>query len=490
MRLATKALALVSACLLTLSGACSAVNDEGTGTTSPAPSSGIQSPPRAEADPSTSPNGSNEFQVMSGLGVNANVHSWNDGELRPAIDQIAELGDVTWRVIIDKADWEVEENPDSTDLIDWEYYTRIYEGGKMADLWDTVEYINSKPGQEVMVNVMGGVPEWMGGTRIEESKEDHWVRMIASMVAYGRSVRGVDFTLLGPMNETDWNGIEGPRVGPEQYVRLLHKLILRLDEMDLTDIRIVGPDTASASTAVQEYLPELEKDSLVMSRLAHFAIHSYDGGAAGTAEAIRELTNTSASELPLDFWVTEFAGPCPGCDSGSPNPTNWISASSTAAQAISLLEQGTAGLQQYDAWDGYYEHHESMGYWGLLLYDATTGKYHPRKTYFVVRQLIEYVPRNAVRIAVSSDQPEVHVVAFQDKASGRITFFGYNASAQEAYVTMQLTGLRESLQLSSYVTDGNRNMEGREQEKLAGGVATYKCAPDSVFTLTGIPTKG
>jgi hypothetical protein len=44
-------------------------------------------------------------QIVSGLGVYANVHSWNNGQLRPAVDKIADLGDVTWRVIIEKADW-------------------------------------------------------------------------------------------------------------------------------------------------------------------------------------------------------------------------------------------------------------------------------------------------------------------------------------------------------------------------------------------------
>ncbi len=427
---------------------------------------------------------------MTGLGVNANVHSWHDGELKPAIDRIAELGDVTWRVIIDRADWEVEENPDNPQVIDWGRYTSIYETGKMADLWDTIGYINSKPGQEVMVNVMGGVPPWMGGTQIEENKEDQWVRMIASMVAYGRSVRGVDFTLLGPLNESDWNGIEGPQVGPEQYTRLLRKLILRLDELGLSDMRLVGPDTASASRAVQDYLPELEKDALVMSRLAHFAIHSYDGGAAGTADAIRQTGSQPGPAEEPDFWVTEYAGPCPGCDSGAPNPTDWSSAASSAAQALSLIEQGASGLQQYDAWDGYYEHHESMGFWGLLAYDEATGKYAPRKTYFVLRQLIQYIPRNAVRISAATNHPDCRIAAFYDKSSGRITLFGYNSSDQMAEVTFTLPGLPQTVQLSTYETDRNRNMEAGQATALINAETTYKAAPNAVFTMTGIMSKG
>lgn len=481
------ALALAYVLAVTAAGCSSGPNDAGAQTTlSPSPfasssyTSGTRLAPRTEpADPG------DEFQVMSGLGVNANVHSWNNGELKPAIDKIADLGEVTWRVIIDKADWEMEEIPGGTETIDWALYSPIYENGKMADLWDTVEYINSKADQQVMVNVMGGVPDWMGGNRIDESREDHWVRMIASMVEYGREVRGLDFTLLGPMNETDWNGIEGPQVGPEQYVRLLHKLIVRLDGLGLSDIRLVGPDTASAPKGVEEYLPALAKDSLVVSRLAHFGIHTYDGEAAGTNDAL-----SGAIKTGLDFWVTEFSGPCPGCDSGSPNPTDWTSAAATAEHAIDLLEQGASGLQQYDAWDGYYEHHESMGYWGLLAYDSRTGTYSPRKTYFILQQLIRHTPRNSVRMAASSDQEAVRVVAFHDKASGRVTLFGRNSSNKPVEAVLQAPGVAQTVQFSSKVTDAVQDMQSGESAVMEHGTVRYAAPPGSVFTLTGIPSKG
>lgn len=472
--------AAVLGCTMLFISGCSGA---GSGDVVPQPaseSSQAPSNPTAKA-----PNERLEFQVMTGLGVNANVHSWKNGELRPAIDRIAELGEVTWRVIIDKADWETVENPDSPEIIDWGRYSSVYANGKMADLWETVEYINSKTGQQVMINVMGGVPDWMGGNRIDAAREDHWVRMISSMVAYGRNVRGLDFKLLGPMNETDWNGVEGPQVGPEQYVRLLHKLIVRLDGLGLSDIRLVGPDTASAPKGVEEYLPELAKDPLVMSRLAHFGIHTYDGDAAGANDALSRATDTG-----LDFWVTEFSGPCPGCDSGLPNPTDWTSAGATAEHALDLLEEGASGLQQYDAWDGYYEHHESMGYWGLLAYDPSTGTYSPRKTYFVLQQLIRHTPRNSVRSAASSDQEAVRVVAFRDKASGRITLFGQNSSDQPVEAVLKAPGLVQTVEFSSSVTDAVRNMQSGENAFMEHGTVRYTVPPGSVFTLTGIPSKG
>ncbi|PVZ57107.1 hypothetical protein C9424_10430 [Arthrobacter sp. H-02-3] len=424
------------------------------------------------------------FQTVSGLGVNANVHSWDNGRLRPAIDMIADLGEVNWRVIIDKADWVTDRDPSDPATIDWARYTPIYEHGKMADLWNTIEYISSKPGQQVMVNVMGGVPQWMGGDHINASDEDQWVRMIASMVAYGRNVRKLDFTLLSPMNETDWNGIEGPKVGPEQYVRLLHKLVVRLDGLGLGNMRLVGPDTASAPKASSEYLQALDADPLVMSRMAHFGIHSYDGSSGGAAEALAK-----SSRPVLDYWVTEFSGPCPGCDTGSPNPADWSSAAQTASLAIKLLQEGAAGLMQYDAWDGYYEHHESTGYWGLLAYDPDKRTYSPRKSYYVLRQLIRYVPRNSVRIGASSGDESVEVVAFQDPASGRVSVFGRNNSDSAVKVTVRLPGLSGSVHLSMFSTDPERDMAAADGALLAGGIANLTVGPNSVFTLTGSAPK-
>jgi hypothetical protein len=122
-------------------------------------------------------------QVIDGFGVNANVHSWHGGEMRPAIDAIVAMGATTWRVIIDRADWEATNDDADPFSFNWNYYRGIYEQGKMADLWNTIAAIESKPGQLVMIDAMGGVPDWIGGSRIDADQEDEWVEMIASLVS-------------------------------------------------------------------------------------------------------------------------------------------------------------------------------------------------------------------------------------------------------------------------------------------------------------------
>lgn len=421
------------------------------------------------------------LQWITGLGVNANVHSWHGGELKPAIDQIAQLGQISWRVIIDRADWEPARHG-SADAYDWAYYDKIYSTGKMADLFDTIAYINSISGQTVSINVMGGVSNWMGGTKITRDLEDYWVRMIASMVYYGIVVRKLDIPLISPMNEPDLNGIEGPVVDPGQYVRLMDKLSTQLDRLGLTDVRYVGPDTSSQDKAVHDYLPAIAADPALMARMAHFGIHSYDGTSAEASAAVSAVVTGAP-----DVWVTEFSGPCPGCDTGAPNPNRWDTAQATADMAIALLHQGVSGLQFYDAWDGFYEHHGSIGYWGLLSHNPSTHTYTPRKDYFIFKQLTESVPSDSAVIECTSTVAEVALACFWSPATGRVAVFGSYHGTVAQNVGITLTQLTQSAGMAVYRTDADANMLRAENTRLSQGTITVSLSPLSVFSLTTLP---
>jgi hypothetical protein len=103
---------------------------------------------------------------------------------------------------------------------------------------------------------------------------------------------------------------------------------------------------------------------------------------------------------------------------------------------------------------------------------------------------MRYTPRNAVRIAAVSSEESVEVVAFQDPASGRISIFGRNNSDVPVQGTVRLAGLGGTMRLSMFTTDARRNMEAAEGVQLADGTMNLRAGPDSVFTLTGISTKG
>jgi hypothetical protein len=258
----------------------------------------------------------------------------------------------------------------------------------------------------------------------------------------------------------------------------------RLDELGLGSTKLVGPDTASPSIAASSYYPAMTADPVVMDHVAAVAIHDYSGSVGGINGAIAD------SEFPsMRYWLTEFAARCAGCDTGAPNPGDWSSASEDVGQAFSYLNAGASGALAYDAWDGFYEHHDSMGYWGLLAYDAETGTYTPRKSYYALEQLMRYVAPGARRIAAeTSDGSPVDVEAFADGPTGRLTVVMRNTGSAPERVTGRMLGSSAVNTLAMRYTDAEANFEsGADVAVDAEGRFSVDVPADSVETLTGTP---
>src|SRR5207249_10476277 len=131
-------------------------------------------------------------------------------------------------------------------------------------------YLNSKgvKGNQIMLNFMGWTPVWLGGSGafnrasyITSGKESEFATMVASLVYYGRRVKGLDFTLLAPLNEIDWNCLEGPCLPANQYAVVMHALVAELNAMGMTEIRLVGPDTADPATGADAYISAMMGDT-------------------------------------------------------------------------------------------------------------------------------------------------------------------------------------------------------------------------------------
>lgn len=158
---------------------------------------------------------SRHYQTVQALGINANVHSWNNGQLTPALDRfIDEMGANAFRAVIEDATWESTNDDQDPAHFSWDYYNTVYESPKFTDLWNTIAYLNGK-NVTVSLSVMGHLPDWMGGSSLSASQEDEWVEMMASLVYYGRVVKHLKFSLFEPFNESDLApGIEGALAPP------------------------------------------------------------------------------------------------------------------------------------------------------------------------------------------------------------------------------------------------------------------------------------
>jgi hypothetical protein len=413
-------------------------------------------------------------QIISGLGIDANVHSWRNGQLKPAIDKYTALGPMTWRVIIEKADWEPIQ-AGSPDIIDEAYYRGIYETPKMQDLWNTIAYIESSPNQTVSLSVMGGVAPWMGGTQILPEKEDYWVRMIASLLDYARNQKGLRLNLISPLNEPDWDGIEGAKVKAPQMTELLGKLSRKLDSIGMGDVRFVVPDAASVQNTHSSYLPALLADPTVAAKIARIGIHTYSGDAGAVPD---DVAKSPKAGTPV--WATEFNATCDHCDADPNAAGAWGQAFAMAKDLLNLIDQGVSGGQLYDGWDGYYEHHGAFDYSGALKYDPSLGSYTPRMSFAVLALFLQSLPPGTAHLDSDGAQA-VQTEAFLDPATGKVTVLGINTTSSRQNFHLEIPGNFNSLRLQQLTS--TTNPSGNPQwTTQSGGPLVVSVAPESVFS--------
>jgi O-glycosyl hydrolase len=461
----------------------------GSPTTAPttAPSDGPGPADPGPADPSEVGlvvDASRRFQVMDGMGANVNVNSWNGGELAPALDQLTTVTSV-FRLIRDPMDW-VSDPADLAPLLAGDATTlaRVYEQPEMQELWSTIAHLNKAGvgGNRIMLDFMGWTPVWMGGSgrfgepsRLDPGREGDLATMISSLVHYGRTVRGLDFGLLAPVNEVDWDCKEGPCLPPDQYVRFLTELVARLDRAGHRDIGLVGPDTAGAP---DDYAAAVLAEPSVAARMVRLAAHRYG------EPAVPPDLGTS-----MPWWLTEAGAACPSCDSGgTPEQGEWAFAAGSGDVFLGSIANGFSAVFPYDAFDSFYFHHDSFGYWGQLAYDQGSGTYAPRKRFHVAAQLGGFVAPGSVRVATEDSIPALaRVVAFVGPAPGRVTVVGRNAGGSDLELVGRLDGLTTvPAALDVHVTDGgSRDVEPQADVAVTGGTFRVTIPPDSFFTLSG-----
>ena len=414
--------------------------------------------------------GNQRFQTIDGFGVSANSASWNNGELRPAIDKLVDEGGSTiWRVIIEMADWEATNDDANPNNFNWAYYDTVYSNARFEKLWGTLAYLNQKGVTSLlMLNFMGRGPTWMGGADLPTSMEDEWVETVASVVYYARYRRNIQIGIFAPNNESDWDGIEGIRMDRWQYTRVMAKLAARLDALGLGDMRLLGPDTASISAGVNDYLPSMMGEPAVMAKLDHFAFHNYAGDSGGANNAIRNSAYPSRN-----FWITEV---------------------SNVWDALTHMSQGPAAILVWDGYDSVYNHGILAGRGStppndagngpaLLSYSTSTRLYTPRTAFYEFAQLFKFVPAGSVRVAASESSSSVTIYAFHHAASGRVTLVGRNAGGSVTFSGV-LANLPVVPSFEFYRTSGTPGMQRGTDVPVSNGAFSFVAPSNSMFTLT------
>ncbi|HLA71165.1 MAG TPA: Ig-like domain-containing protein [Steroidobacteraceae bacterium] len=416
-------------------------------------------------------NGNQRSQTIDGFGISANSASWDGGELRPAIDKLADDGGSTiWRVIIDQADWEATNDDGNPSTFNWTYYNTIYSSPKFEELWATLAYLNQKGVTSLlMLNFMGRGPAWMGGPDLPTAMEEEWVETVASVAYYARNNRHIQFGIFAPNNESDWDGYEGIRMDRTQHARVMRKLAQKLDAIGLGDLRLLGPDTANIYVGVDNYTQSLMAEPAVMAKLDHFAFHNYDGD-SGMAD-----TRIKNSAYPgKNFWISEV---------------------SNVSAALEHMHQGPTAILVWDGYDSVYNHAILAGRGttppndagngpALLAYSTATHLYTARKAFYEFAQLFKFVPAGSVRVAASESNGNVTIYAFHHQVTGRVTLVGRNAGSSNVTFAGRLSNLPVVPSFESYRTTSSENMQRGADVPVTDGAFSYVASGNSVFTLT------
>ena len=432
--------------------------------------------------------GNRKFQTIDGFGVNANTRAWNGKELEPAIDLLLDsMNSTIWRVIVESVEkWEDENDNDDPFSFNWDYYNRLYESPKFRKAWDMIGYLNGRGiTKKLMINFMGAVPLWMGGEVIKPEYEDEYIEMLVSFFYYAQKVRHLQFGLIAPMNEPDIRK-EGPTVGPEQYSRLLRKLMVRMEAVGLGEIPYAAPDVAGMENGINKYIPLMMKDPLIMSRIKLIALHSYAGYYAPVDSTLKRSSYPGSS-----FWITEWNAWCKGCDDGILGEYNYDFASRCVGFLLDLLKNGASAGIAWEGYDSYYEHHapSPFSYWGMLAYAPATKTYHPRKNFYAIQQVSKFVAPGSRRIFVSNAGDSLTTVAFYDSVSQKITVVGVNRHKTSVNLHASLSGLPNTGRFEKYYTNDTHNVFKDDDIVLSGKSFNTIIPANSIFTLTGAADK-
>jgi O-glycosyl hydrolase len=430
--------------------------------------------------------GSIKFQELDGLGVNANTRSWNGNDLKPALNLLLDsLQARVWRVIVETVyNWEDKNDDNDPFHFNWDYYNALYETPKFQKAWSMIRYLNRHGiRNNLMINFMGPIPLWMGGKVVKPKYEDEYIEMLVSFFVYARNVEHLKIGLISIMNEPDIEN-EGPTVGGEQYARLLRKFIDRMVSLGMGDIKYVAPDVAGMGNGLKDYIPVLMKDPVIMSKLSHFGLHSYAGYYAPVDSSLKQSPYPNSS-----FWMTEWNAWRNGLDDGKIGVYDYKFASECISHLLDLLNNGATAAIEWEAYDSYYEHHAPsvFSYWGILGYNPDNRHYTPRKHFYTLSQLFDFVKPGAYRISVSKPVDGLKTIAFLDSI-GTMTLVGVSNLDHPIALQGALNHLPGITQCEMYHTTATENLVKDEDIVISSGQFRASIPAHSIFTITGYAT--
>ena len=472
------------------------------------------------------------FQTMDGLGANLNARSWSDGGNNGAwLEWLVNTGGLSnVRLAKDRLDWVDSAGattPSATlaalQLKDAATLDAVYGASapdpEINDLWNSIAKLNALgvSGDHLTVSFMGWTSAWMSQTGPDCSSghpgsgaaygiswvcdHDAMATMIASLVYYGRVVKGLDFNLVSPFNEWNWNGLEGPYLTNANgsatgadWADIVSRTITKMSAMDasLANVKFTCCDAAH-DTGYGALFNDAAANSTVAPRLLAHSGHAYTANTSAT---------TGMGSDSYHGWLTETAvAECTNCDQGGdPSVSEWQYGKDQFDLAFNDIVAGWQSVLYWEATDGFWYHHQydyagnGWSRWGMMgcsFYNASqggmpycTGSLTPRLRGYALATLYRAVQPGMQRVQISAPAG-VTAVAFYNSAQQRLGVSGHNTAGSSVTVNGWLSAITVPggvLQL--YFTNAGMELLRQADVALSGNSFSFSVPADTLFLLT------
>lgn len=275
----------------------------------------------------------------------------------------------------------------SAEELSWEHYQEMMAAARYQPSWEFIRRLN-RANVQVMLGVWGAPGAFTDdGTRrgvLLPQYIDKYVEYYTALVDYLVRVKGLRIWAATIMNEPD--GGDGTFIYVDDFVEVARRLGPSLAQYG---VKLYGPDTASAETAL-EYLRPLLDEPEIMEHLAVVATHQYFPSLY--VERLVETVRASGYDLPV--YITEYTSFDFGeLDRGQESDDEIGFMLDIAATLASLYNDGVDAAIYWDAVDYYQAGHAAITTWGLLR--GPEDAFSPRKRYFGMLQVMSYLQPGA-----------------------------------------------------------------------------------------------
>jgi O-glycosyl hydrolase len=264
-----------------------------------------------------------------------------------------------------------------------EVYRSMLRSPQYAASWAFLRRLN-QDGVRVVLGVWGGPPQFTDdGTRrgvLEPRHYDDYTTYVATLVEFLVRDEGVDVWAITIANEPD--GGDGNRIPPDGLATIAHDLAERLAPLG---VRLYGPDTSGAATALQ-YLPPLLDDPIVADALAFVAFHQYQP--SPDVATVVDYVRARRPRLPVV--VTEYTSFGFGdLDDGQDANDRLGYTLDVVNTLLAHYRAGVDAALYWDAVDYLQPGHDAVTKWGLLR--GPTRDFSQRTRYYGMLQVLPYL---------------------------------------------------------------------------------------------------